>query len=90
MQCVFKKPAKRQLHFGVGARIRCKHSGRYPSMLELELNNTCNLECVMCIGELSSSIRKNREKLPAIRSPYDEAFVEPTRRVYSSSQRNTV
>jgi molybdenum cofactor biosynthesis enzyme MoaA len=47
----------------------------YPSMLELELNNTCNLECVMCIGELSSSIRKNREKLPAIRSPYDEAFV---------------
>jgi len=48
----------------------------YPSMLELELNNTCNLECVMCIGELSSSIRKNREKLPAIRSPYDEAFVE--------------
>lgn len=48
----------------------------YPSMLELELNNTCNLECVMCIGELSSSIRKNREKLPPIRSPYDEAFVE--------------
>src|SRR5690606_2476667 len=48
----------------------------YPSMLELELGNTCNLECVMCIGELSSSIRQNREKLPPIRSPYDEAFVE--------------
>lgn len=48
----------------------------YPSMMELELNNTCNLECVMCIGELSSSIRRNREKLPPIRSPYDEAFVE--------------
>ncbi len=47
----------------------------YPAMMELELGNTCNLECVMCIGELSSSIRKNREKLPALRSPYDEAFV---------------
>jgi molybdenum cofactor biosynthesis enzyme MoaA len=48
----------------------------YPSMLELELSNTCNLECVMCIGELSSSIRKNREQLPPIHSPYDQAFVE--------------
>ncbi len=48
----------------------------YPAMMELELNNTCNLECVMCIGELSSSIRKNREHLPPIRSPYDEAFVQ--------------
>lgn len=48
----------------------------YPRMLELELSNTCNLECVMCIGELSSSIRKNREHLPPIHSPYDDAFVE--------------
>lgn len=48
----------------------------YPSMLELELENTCNLECVMCIGELSSAIRKNREKLPALKSPYDQAFVD--------------
>jgi molybdenum cofactor biosynthesis enzyme MoaA len=48
----------------------------FPSMLELELSNTCNLECVMCIGELSSSIRKNREHLPPIQSPYDQAFVE--------------
>lgn len=48
----------------------------YPSMMELELNNTCNLECVMCIGELSSSIRRNREQLPPIRSPYDESFIK--------------
>jgi molybdenum cofactor biosynthesis enzyme MoaA len=45
-------------------------------MLELELSNTCNLECVMCIGELSSSIRKNRERLPAIKNAYDDNFVE--------------
>lgn len=48
----------------------------YPSMMELELSNTCNLECVMCIGELSSSIRKNRERLPAIKNAYDDSFVE--------------
>lgn len=48
----------------------------YPSMMELELSNTCNLECVMCIGELSSSIRKNRERLPAIKNAYDDNFIE--------------
>ncbi len=48
----------------------------YPSMLELELSNTCNLECVMCIGELSSSIRKNRDRLPALKNAYDDNFVE--------------
>ena len=48
----------------------------YPSMLELELSNTCNLECVMCIGELSSSIRKNRERLPAIKNAYDDNFIQ--------------
>lgn len=49
---------------------------QYPSMMELEIENTCNLECVMCIGELSSAIRKNRDKLPPIKSPYNDAFVE--------------
>ncbi|MCF8257353.1 MAG: radical SAM protein [Flavobacteriales bacterium] len=48
----------------------------YPTMLELEVSNTCNLECVMCIGELSSSIRRNREKLPPMVSPYDDAFAD--------------
>ena len=31
--------------------------GEWPTMLELELSNLCNLECVMCNGELSSKIR---------------------------------
>lgn len=48
----------------------------YPSMLEFEMENTCNLECVMCTGIFSSSIRKNRELLPPIPSPYDDAFVQ--------------
>ncbi len=48
----------------------------YPTMMEFLLSNTCNLECVMCNGELSSSIRANREKLPPLKNPYDEQFVE--------------
>ena len=48
----------------------------YPRVLEFELSNECNLECQMCVGEVSSSIRKNREKLPPIRMPYDAEFVK--------------
>ncbi|HXH18192.1 MAG TPA: radical SAM protein [Chitinophagales bacterium] len=48
---------------------------RYPGMMEFELENTCNLECVMCNGIFSSSIRRNREQLPPIPSPYDDEFV---------------
>jgi len=48
----------------------------YPRMMEFLLTNTCNLECVMCKGEYSSLIRKNREKLPPLISPYDKAFLK--------------
>lgn len=48
----------------------------YPKALEFELSNACNLECVMCTGYFSSSIRKNREKRPAVPQVYDAAFVE--------------
>lgn len=47
----------------------------YPSRFDFELHNTCNLECVMCRGELSSAIRKNRDKLPAIEAHYDDNFI---------------
>ncbi len=47
-----------------------------PRILEFELSNTCNLECTMCSGHFSSSIRKNREQLPALENPYTPAFVE--------------
>lgn len=47
----------------------------YPTKMDFELDNTCNLECVMCRGELSSSIRQNREKKPPFHSPYDAEFV---------------
>jgi len=50
--------------------------GDWPTMLELELSNLCNLECVMCSGRLSSRIRKYREHLPPLVSPFDDTFVE--------------
>ncbi|MGI8936840.1 MAG: radical SAM protein [Iamia sp.] len=50
--------------------------GDWPTMLELELSNLCNLECVMCNGLLSSRIRKNREGLEPLDVPYDETFVD--------------
>jgi len=47
-----------------------------PQIMEFELSNICNLECVMCNGHFSSSIRQNRDKLPPIVSPYDDKFIE--------------
>lgn len=48
----------------------------WPAKMDFELFNTCNLECIMCRGEFSSTIRKNREGLPPIVSPYDAAFFD--------------
>lgn len=50
--------------------------GKYPVMMEFELDNTCNLECKMCEGTLSSSIRRNRESESEIISPYQAGFVD--------------
>jgi sulfatase maturation enzyme AslB (radical SAM superfamily) len=49
---------------------------RFPSKIDFELSNECNLECIMCRGEFSSAIRRNREKLPPIPSVYDLKFVD--------------
>ncbi len=48
----------------------------YPAMMEFQLSNTCNLQCVMCNGHLSSSIRKHRDKLPPLPEMYDAKFVD--------------
>jgi len=47
----------------------------YPSMLDFMLENTCNLECVMCNGLHSSTIRKHRENREYLKSPYDDNFI---------------
>ena len=51
-------------------------NGRYPVRLEFELSNKCNLECTMCSGFFSSSIRANRENLPPLPQLYGKEFVE--------------
>jgi MoaA/NifB/PqqE/SkfB family radical SAM enzyme len=50
--------------------------GAWPRHIEFALSNTCNLQCVQCNGELSSSIRAQREHRPPLRSPYDDAFFD--------------
>ena len=46
-----------------------------PLSFEFQLDNICNLECIMCSGEYSSGIRKNRENGHAYISPYDDEFI---------------
>jgi MoaA/NifB/PqqE/SkfB family radical SAM enzyme len=48
---------------------------KFPSVIEFELDNKCNLECIMCSGDYSSLIRKNREKKPALGNVYDKGFL---------------
>jgi sulfatase maturation enzyme AslB (radical SAM superfamily) len=48
----------------------------FPQIITLEISNICNYECIMCGGFWSSSIRKNREKLSPIKTPYDDTFIE--------------
>jgi len=51
----------------------------WPARIEFNLSNVCNLQCVQCNGDLSSSIRIHREGRPPTPSPYDEAFFEELR-----------
>lgn len=44
--------------------------------LEFQTDNICNLQCIMCSGEYSSEVRKNREKGKAYISPYDDNFIK--------------
>lgn len=53
---------------------------KMPRMIELALENTCNLECIMCDGNHSSSIRKNIEKLPPVQSIFGNSFREEFKR----------
>ncbi|MFO0947839.1 MAG: SPASM domain-containing protein [Planctomycetota bacterium] len=46
----------------------------WPRNMEFNLSNTCNLECVMCSGELSSAIRSRRDRYPPLAKVYDDQF----------------
>lgn len=49
---------------------------RWPRRLELALSNRCNLACVMCNGELSSTIRSRREGRRPLATVYDDRFFD--------------
>ncbi len=53
----------------------------WPRRVEFALSNACNLQCVQCNGDLSSSIRSHREHRPPLRSPYGDAFFSELREV---------
>lgn len=56
--------------------LRAWPASDYPRMMEFELSNVCNLECVMCSGRVSSGIRKHREGMSALEMKYDQGFVD--------------
>ena len=49
-------------------------AARWPQQMEFTLSNRCNLACIHCNGENSSTIRARREKLPPLPMPYGEDF----------------
>ncbi len=51
----------------------------WPQQIEFAITNTCNLQCVMCNGEWSSSIRAQREHLPPLPTVYDDRFFDDLR-----------
>jgi MoaA/NifB/PqqE/SkfB family radical SAM enzyme len=51
----------------------------FPRRMDFILSNSCNLQCAMCDGELSSSIRLHREKRPPLPPAYGDAFFEELR-----------
>lgn len=48
----------------------------WPRLLEFTLSNRCNLECVQCNGDNSSTIRARREGRPPLPSAYGADFFE--------------
>jgi MoaA/NifB/PqqE/SkfB family radical SAM enzyme len=48
----------------------------WPRKLEFTLSNRCNLACVQCNGDNSSTIRAKREGRPPMPMPYEDGFFE--------------
>jgi MoaA/NifB/PqqE/SkfB family radical SAM enzyme len=47
----------------------------FPNQMSFEISDLCNLECIMCNENLSSSIRK-KKGLEPIKNPYNYKFLE--------------
>lgn len=55
---------------------------QWPKRMEFSISNACNLECVMCNGTFSSSIRARREHQPPIEKVYSPEFIESLRKYF--------
>ena len=51
-------------------------SSGFPTTMEFDLDNTCNLECVMCNADNSSAIRNKSDLYGMYNSPFDASFVK--------------
>ncbi len=49
---------------------------KYPAIMEFELSNKCNLSCIMCDSNLSSSIAKSEKNNVSGNQHYDKNFIE--------------
>ncbi|MCZ2393075.1 MAG: radical SAM protein [Chitinophagales bacterium] len=52
-----------------------QNKNKFPSSIEFELDNKCNLACVMCSEDFSSVIANNKG-LKKYETPYNEEFIE--------------
>jgi MoaA/NifB/PqqE/SkfB family radical SAM enzyme len=55
----------------------------WPKHLEFHLSNRCNMACVTCFGEFSSTIRAGRDKLPPYPRMYGDQFFVDLRKYLS-------
>ena len=49
---------------------------QWPVQMEFSLTNSCNLQCIMCNGDWSSSIRSHREHRAPLPVVYDDTFFD--------------
>lgn len=56
--------------------VRLDPAPAWPRQLEFTLSNRCNLACVQCNGENSSTIRAQREGLPPLPAAYGQGFFD--------------
>lgn len=54
-------------------------TARWPRWMDFNLSTSCNLQCIQCSGELSSSIRIHREKRSPLPCPYGDEFFDDLR-----------
>lgn len=48
----------------------------FPISMDFQIGTDCNMECIMCSGEYSASIRENREMKSPYQNPYDFNFIK--------------